>query len=380
MTEPQAVKSKDDQQTERRAAQRKTWMLRLLGLVLLVSVGWLLYWMLYGSQFVSTDNAYTSVEIAVVTPSVEGTVKSVPVSDTQMVQAGDVLVVLDDTDTRLALVQAEADLGRAVRRVESYFANDQSLDAQVLARQAEEKRAAAQQDAAQADYDRASIDLRRRKALEKSGSVSGEELTRAENAATTASANLAIARANLSLAQANLEVARGAKLMNLTLIAGTTLENNPEVVFARAKLEQAKMNQERTTVRAPVAGVIAKRQVQIGQRLLSGAVLMSVVPIQSMHVNANFKEVQLPQVKVGQQVALISDLYGADVVFQGVVEGLAGGTGSAFAIIPAQNATGNWIKVVQRVPVRIKLEPEQLKKYPLAVGLSMTARIDTRAR
>ena len=363
-----------------RIDQRKKLLLKLLVVVVVSGCVWLAYWYFYGSRFVSTDNAYTAVEISQVTPSVEGTVKAVNVNDTQQVQEGDVLALIDDADTRLALLAAQAELGRATRRVEGYFANDQSLAAQVLAREAEEQRAQAQLTAAQADDSRASIDLRRRRALEKSGSVSGDELTRAENAASAASANLAVARANLALARANLETTRGMKLMNQTLIAGTTLQDTPEVVFARAKAEQAQLNQERTTVRAPVAGVVAKRQVQVGQRVQAGTPMLSVVPVQLMHVNANFKEVQLPKVKVGQAVELTSDLYGDAVVFRGVVEGFAGGTGSAFAVIPAQNATGNWIKVVQRVPVRIKLDPDQLKKNPLTVGLSMTVRIDVSAR
>jgi membrane fusion protein (multidrug efflux system) len=363
-----------------RIDQRKKWLLRLLLAVLVLGGVWLAYWFVYSSHFVSTDNAYTAVEISQVTPSVEGTVKAVNVSDTQQVREGEVLALIDDADTRLALLAAQAELGRATRRVEGYFANDRSLAAQVQAREAEEQRAQAQLTSAQADDSRATIDLRRRQALEKSGSVSGEELTRAENAASAASANLAVARANLALARANLEMTRGLKLINETLIAGTSVQDNPEVVFARAKAEQAQLNQERTTVRAPVSGVVAKRQVQVGQRVQAGTPMLSVVPVQLMHVNANFKEVQLPKVKVGQKVELTSDLYGDAVVFKGVVEGFAGGTGSAFAVIPAQNATGNWIKVVQRVPVRIKLDPDQLKKNPLTVGLSMTVRIDVSAR
>ncbi len=363
-----------------RIDQRKKLLFKLLLGVVASGCVWLAYWYFYGSRFVTTDNAYTAVEISQVTPSVEGTVKAVKVNDTQQVQEGDVLALIDDADTRLALLAAQAELGRATRRVEGYFANDQALAAQVLAREAEEQRAQAQLTAAQADDNRASIDLRRRRALEKSGSVSGDELTRAENAASAASANLAVARANLALARANLETTRGMKLMNQTLIAGTTVQDNPEVVFARTKAEQAQLNQERTTVRAPVSGVIAKRQVQVGQRVQAGTPMLSVVPVQLMHVNANFKEVQLPKVKVGQKVELTSDLYGDEVVFKGVVEGFAGGTGSAFAVIPAQNATGNWIKVVQRVPVRIKLDSDQLKKNPLTVGLSMTVRIDVSAR
>jgi membrane fusion protein (multidrug efflux system) len=288
--------------------------------------------------------------------------------------------VLDDIDARLALAQAEAELGRAVRRVRGYVANDDSLAAQIASRASEERRAAAQVAAAQADFERAQIDLKRREALAESGSVSGDELTRARNAFETARANLSGAQAQAGQARANYTAAIGSREANAVLIAGATEETNPEVALARARRDQARVNLERTVIRAPIDGVVAKRSVQVGQQIKEGATLLSVVPVSQVHVDANFKEGQLDKVRIGQNVEVVSDLYGRSATYHGTVEGLAGGTGSSFATIPAQNATGNWIKVVQRLPVRIRLDPAELAARPLQVGLSMTATIDTRNR
>lgn len=335
------------------------------------------YWIFYGSRFVSTDNAYAAVEIAQVTPSVSGTIAEVRVKDTQAVKTGDILVVIDPTDARLNLAQAEAELGRAIRRVKGYVANDLGLGAQVAAREAEEKRAAAQLESAVADFERASIDLKRREALIASGSVSGDELTRAQSTYATAKASLAAAKASASQAKANRTATLGSKEANAVLIAGVAEENNPEIALARAKRDQAAIDLERTVIRSPVDGVVAKRQVQLGQRVQAGTTLLSVVPIQEMHVDANFKEGQLEKVRIGQVATVTADIYGSSVTYQGVVEGFSAGSGSAFAAIPAQNATGNWIKVVQRLPVRIRLNADELQANPLKAGLSMAIRIDT---
>ena len=358
--------------------RRNKLLLALGGVVGTAAVVSTAYWYLYGSHFVSTDNAYAAVEVAQVTPSIGGTIAEVRVTDTQAVNKGDVLVVIDPTDAQLTLAQAEANLGSAIRRVKGYVANDGGLAAQIAAREADEKRAAAQLISAESDFERAKIDLQRREALSASGSVSGDELTRAQNSFAAAQANLTMAQASIAQAKANRNAAIGSKEINAALIANTTEETNPEVAVARARRDQAAVDLERTVVRAPVDGVVAKRQVQLGQRVQPGAPLLTVVPVQEMHVDANFKEVQLEKVRVGQPVTLTADIYGSSVSYHGTVEGFSGGSGAAFAAIPAQNATGNWIKVVQRVPVRIKLDPEQLSKNPLKVGLSMTAKIDTR--
>jgi membrane fusion protein (multidrug efflux system) len=215
--------------------------------------------------------------------------------------------------------------------------------------------------AAEADFERAKIDLQRREALAASGSVSGDELTRVQNAFTTAKANLEASRAAAAQAQANQTMALGSREANAVLIANVSEENNPEVALARARRDQAALDLERTIVRAPVDGIVAKRQAQLGQRVSSGVPLLSVVPVQEMHVDANFKEVQLENVRAGQPVALQADIHGSSVTYHGIVEGFSGGSGAAFAAIPAQNATGNWIKVVQRLPVRIKLDSKSCK-------------------
>ena len=369
----------DTPETTPTPQRRNRLLLALGGVVLTAAAGVGGYWALYGARYVSTDNAYTATEIAQVTPSVDGTVAEVKVTDTQAVHQGDVLVVIDPTDARLALAQAEAELGRALRRVRGYVATDSGLNAQIAAREADEARATAQLRSAEADFERARIDLERREALASSGAVSGDELTRARNAYTTAEAALSAARASAAQARANRSAALGSRDANAVLIANTSEADNPEVALARARRDQAAVDLERTVIRAPVDGVVAKRQVQVGQRIKAGNPLLSVVPVGQMHVDANFKEVQLENVRVGQPVDVHADLYGSGITYRGTVEGFSGGSGAAFAAIPAQNATGNWIKVVQRLPVRIRLNPEDLQAHPLKVGLSMNVRIDTRS-
>jgi len=350
---------------ESKKSKRKRLLIGLGGTVGALGLGYFFFDHFYASKFISTDNAYTGAETASVTPAIGGIVREVRVTDTSYVHEGDVLVVLDDVDARLALAQAEAELGRAQRRVRGYVANDESLNAQLAARTADLARA-------ESDLDRATIDLTRREALAASGSVSGDELTRARNAFQSAKAALAQAHSNKA-------AALGAREANAVLIANATENTNPEVLLARARRDQAQVNLDRTIVRAPVDGVVAKRSVQIGQQLQPGAPVLAIVPVGAVHVDANFKEGQLERVRIGQPVEVKSDLYGGSVTYHGKVVGLSGGTGSTFAAIPAQNATGNWIKVVQRVPVRIELDAGELAKNPLQVGLSMEATIDTRA-
>ena len=286
------------------------------------------------------------------------------------------MVRLDDTDARLTLARAEAELATTERRIRGLVATDSGLGAQVAARAADETRADAQLAVARGDLSRARIDLDRREALAASGSVSGDELTSARNAYSTALARLKDADAGRAQATANRTAAIGSRDANRALIDRAAPEDNPEVLAARAARDQARVDLDRTVIRAPVDGVVSRRQVQVGQRVQAGASLMVVVPVNAVYVDANFKEGQLRKVKRGQPVTLTSDLYGSDVEYRGTVVGFSGGTGSAFAVVPAQNATGNWIKVVQRLPVRIRLDPRQLTEHPLRVGLSMTADID----
>jgi membrane fusion protein (multidrug efflux system) len=306
------------------------------------------YWTFVGSNYVSTDNAYVGAETAQINSQVSGQILSVRFENTQRVHRGDILAVIDPADARLALDRAEADYRRTLQRVRQYYAQEGSAAAQVQARQA--------------DLDRATLDFDRRRQLAATGAISAEELT-ATRAAFDA------ARANLAAAQQNLAAQRA-------LTQGADVDNHPETASARAALESAQLAFERTTIRAPIDGVVVQRSAQVGQRIDPGQPLMSITPISQAYVDANFKEGQLGRVRIGQPVELHADLYGHDVTYHGRVVGIGGGTGSAFAIIPAQNATGNWIKVVQRVPVRIALEPAELAQHPLRVGLSMEATID----
>jgi membrane fusion protein (multidrug efflux system) len=328
------------------------------------------------SNHAVTDNAYVGADVAQVTSQLAAPVSAVLVQDTQQVRRGDVLVRLDDTDARIAVANAEANLASAIRRVQGLHATDNGLGAQISARAADEMRAAAQVTAAQATFDKAKVDLARRQSLVASGAVSEDELTAVRNAYSNAAAGLQAAQAAQAQAAAARSAAVGDRDANRALIANTTVDTNPEVLAARAALAQAKVNLGRTVIRAPIDGVVSKRQVQVGQRVQPGSMLMVVVPVQAAYVDANFKEVELKKVKPGQKVELWSELYGEDIVFHGTVQGFSGGTGAAFSLVPAQNATGNWIKVVQRLPVRVALDPKELEKHPLRVGLSMNVDVD----
>lgn len=350
------------------------------GAVLAAGLGYGAYYYLVSSHYVSTDNAYVAAETAQITPAISGTVLDVPVIDTQRVRKGDVLAVIDPTDAKLELARTAAELQRAERRVRGFLATDEGYVAQLAARDADRSRAAAQLASSRADLERARLDLKRREELAGSGSVSGEELSNARTAFANAEAALRAAQAAVAQADANRNATAGALKASQAMTADATVDTNPEVALARAAYERAQVDLERTVLRAPVDGVIAKRLVQVGQRVQAGSALMSVVPLEQVHVDANFKEVQLKGVAIGQPVELKADLYGSSVVYHGTVAGFSGGTGSAFALIPSQNATGNWLKVVQRLPVRVKLDAQELRAHPLQVGLSMTATIDTSKR
>ena len=285
-------------------------------------------------------------------------------------------MILDDADTKIALAGAEAAMGQAERQVKGFFANDAALGAQVAARQADIARANAQLISAEADLARAQTDLTRRQALSASGAVSGDELTNAENRFAGATAALAAAKATAAEANATRGATQGTRDVNQALISGVSVDQNPDVIAAQARVDAAKLALSRTVIRAPISGVVAKKAVELGQQVGVGQTLMAIVPVTAVYVDANFKEAQLAHVCIGQPVALTSDLYGGGVEFHGRVKGLSGGTGSAFSLIPAQNATGNWIKIVQRLPVRITLDPTELARHPLRVGLSMKASID----
>jgi membrane fusion protein (multidrug efflux system) len=334
-----------------------------LALVIALMAGaYAVYWhtQLRGRE--STDNAYVQAPMVQITPQQSGTVVAVLVDDTDAVTAGQTLVKLDATDARLALERSEAQLGQSVREVRTLFANNGALSATVRLKQADVERL-------KAELAKARDDLARRRPLLASGAIGTEEFKHAESAVSSATSALAAA-------QSALEAARDQALSNQALTDGTTVSAHPGVQKAAAAVREAWLVLDRTEIKAPVAGQVAKRTVQLGQRLAPGAVLMSVVPLDRVWVDANFKEIQLRHMRIGQRAVLQADVYGGKIEFEGRVAGLGAGTGAAFAVLPAQNATGNWIKVVQRVPVRIELDAAQLARHPLRVGLSMEATVD----
>jgi membrane fusion protein (multidrug efflux system) len=325
----------------------------ILGVIVLVgAIAWFARWFLVSSHYESTDDAYISSDLVQITSEIPGTVLAVRVDDTQSVDRGAPLVELDPADAQVASNSAEAQLARAVRNVRGLFAQRDQLQAQIAQRESDVKRA---QD-----------DVSRREGLLSDGAVSGEELSHVRDALTAARAALDAARQQLNATEAQ--------------ISGTSIETHPQVLDAEASVRNAALALHRTQLRAPVAGVIAKRSVEVGQRVAAGAPLMGLVPLDDVWVDANFKEVQLRNIRVGQPVRLHADLYGGKVEYHGKVAGLSAGSGSAFALLPAQNASGNWIKIVQRIPVRIVIDPQDLKDHPLRVGLSMTVDVDVQDR
>jgi membrane fusion protein, multidrug efflux system len=344
------------------ASRRKPALLAVTAVVLTAALGYGAYWTLVLRHQESTDNAYVQAPMVQITPQVAGTVLAVLVDDTDVVKVGQPLVRLDPADAKLTLERAESQLAQTVREVRTLYANNAALDATIKLREAEVARM-------QAEVARASDDVARRLPLTATGAVAGEEMHHAE--ATLAAANSALAGARSALAAAQEQAAS-----NRALTEGTSVDKHPNVERAAAAVREAFLAVQRNELPAPVAGQVARRTVQVGQRITPGMPLMSVIPLDQVWVEANFKEVQLRDMRIGQPVKLRADLYGGRVEYDGRVVGVGAGTGAAFAMLPAQNATGNWIKVVQRVPVRIELDPQQLAAHPLRVGLSMEATVD----
>ncbi|WP_288419065.1 HlyD family efflux transporter periplasmic adaptor subunit [uncultured Acinetobacter sp.] len=370
---PQA--SASDQNGDALKAKRKK-LLSIFALVVIVAAIVFGIWYVFFNHTVNTDNAYVGADTAQITSMVTGQVSEILVNDTQQVHKGDILVKIDPRDAEIALAEAKAMLAKAQRTYRQTAANGQSLNAQVQVSDDGIASAQAQVLKAQADYNNALEELKRRQVLSESGAISKEELSTAQTASRTAKAALDVAKAALSQSQSNRNAAQSTFDATQALIKGTSEASAPDVLSAQTQVQKAQLDLDRTVIRATVDGVIAGRSIQVGQRVAPGTVLMKVVPVSQLYVDANFKESQLTKVRVGQAATLTSDLYGDDVVYHGKVIGFSGGTGSAFALIPAQNATGNWIKVVQRLPVRIELDPNELKQHPLRVGLSMEATID----
>jgi membrane fusion protein (multidrug efflux system) len=326
-------------------------VLAAFGAVGIAFAGW---WLASGRYHESTDDAYVGGNLVQVTPQVAGTVLAIHADDTDFVSTGDTMVELDKADSRVALDQAEAHLAKTVRTVRNLLATDSQLRANVAQRRAE--------------LARAREDLSRRNKLEADvpGAVAGEEIQHARDSVAGASAALDAASRQLAAQH--------------TLTDHTTIDTHPDVREAAARVREAYLAYARTALPAPVSGFVARRSVQVGQRVSPGAPLMTVVPLDQVWVDANFKESQLPNLRSGQPVKLVADAYGGAVEYHGKVAGFGAGTGSAFALLPAQNATGNWIKVVQRIPVRIALDPTELRQHPLQIGLSMEVVIDTHDR
>jgi membrane fusion protein (multidrug efflux system) len=328
--------------------KRRQRLIALAAAVICAGIAYGAYWSLHARFYESTDDAYVASDLVQITSEVPGTVRAVYVDDTQHVEQGQVLVELDRADAGIAMASAEAELARTVREVRGLFEQAVGLRAQL--RQREVLLATAR------------ADFERREGIAHNGAVSGEELQHAKDQVAQLEAALNVTRQELQTVQARIE--------------GTTIETHPQVLLAAARVREAELALARTRIVAPVSGTVARRGVQIGARIGAGAPLMAVVPLENAWVDANFKEVQLAKVRIGQPVTLTSDFYGDDVVYHGRVVGISAGSGAAFSLLPPQNASGNWIKIVQRVPVRIELDPRELAEHPLRVGLSMHARID----
>jgi membrane fusion protein, multidrug efflux system len=331
-------------------SSRRRGLTILVLVVALCGVGYGTYWFLYARHFESTDDAYVDGDVVQITSEEPGTVIGLHADDTQFVARDQPLVELDPADAQIAVRRAEADLGRAVRAVRALFAQSDQLRAEIVDREVA--------------LQRAERDYQRRTGLLSDGAVSSEEFQHTEEEVTEIRATLAAAREHLNTTRARID--------------GTTVATNPEVLAAAAAVRDAWLALRRTHITAPVSGVIARRSVQLGQQIAAGTPLMGVVPLDALWVDANFKEVQLRDMRVGQPVTLHADVYGGHALFHGKLVGLSAGTGSAFALLPAQNASGNWIKIVQRLPVRVQLDPAELRAHPLRIGESMTVSADIR--
>ncbi|MBN9637303.1 MAG: efflux RND transporter periplasmic adaptor subunit [Achromobacter sp.] len=319
------------------------------GATVLAGAGWAAWTFLAGAASQTTDNAYVNGHIVAITPQVAGAVSAIWADNADRIAAGQTLVEVDPADIQIALAGARADLARARRRVQALFASRDQAAAEVTRRQAE--------------LDRAQADVAARRGIAAQGAITSEEARHAADALNAARAALAVAQAAERAAQAQID--------------GVTPDTHPDVALAQERLRAAALAAQRTTIRAPVGGMVAQRSVQLGKQVGIGDKLMSVVPLDQMWIDANFKEIQLAGICPGQPAVVTVDAHGAKVRYRGRVGDVMAGSGSAFALLPSQNATGNWIKVVQRVPVRINLDPKDLADHPLRIGLSAEVTVDT---
>ncbi len=330
--------------------KRKRALLAVAAVVAAALVAWLLWYLFVGRWHVDTDDAYVQGNVVEITPQAGGTVVAIGAEDGMKVVAGQVLVQLDPNDARVALEQAKANLAGTVRQVRGLYNAVEAGQADLRARNVALQKARA--------------DVARRQGLVASGAVSAEELSHARDALAAAEAAVSASHEDLS--------------RNRALVDATSVASQPQVQAAAAAVRAAYLNLQRAAIVAPVTGYVAQRSVQLGQRVAPGTTLMTVIPLEQAWVEANFKETQLGKLRLGQPVKLTSDVYGGDVEFDGKLASLGLGTGSAFSLLPAQNASGNWIKIVQRVPVRVELDPKQLAAHPLRIGMSMSVDIAVR--
>ncbi|EIM01288.1 hemolysin D [Rhodanobacter thiooxydans] len=331
-------------------AKRRRTLLIVAGVFILAALAWFLLWFFVLSTRETTDNAYVGGNQVAISAQVPGTVVAILADDTQHVEAGQVLVKLDSTDADTRLAQARSALAQAVRGVRQQTSSASSADAQVVA--------------AKLDLKKAEADLQRRLPLIAAQAESPEIVQHLRDGVEQARAAVNAAEAQAAAAHAAIE--------------GTDVAQNPVVLQARANFRAAWVAAQRNAIYAPVSGYVAERSVQLGNSVQPGQQLMTVVPLHDLWIDANFKEGQLRHIRIGQPVKIVSDLYGGNAVYHGKVVGLGAGTGSVFSLLPAQNATGNWIKVVQRVPVRIALDNQELERHPLRIGLSTDVTVDIR--
>ncbi len=383
MTDAQATlpeKPNSNEATDQQLKAKRKKALSLVALLFAIVLVLFLIWKFVFNNTVTTDNAYVGAETASITSMVTGQVAEVFTSDTKQVKKGDLLVQIDPRDAEITVAQAQAELLKAQRQFKQTQANSSSLSSQIYVSSDAIQSATAQVAKAKADLAKAQDDYNRRVQLSSSGAISKEELSTSKASVNTAKAAFDVAQAGLAQAKSSQKAAQSNLEANEALIRGANEQSTPDVLVAQAKLKQALLDLERTQIKAPLDGVVTRRNIQVGQRVSPGTSLMMIVPENQLYVDANFKESQLEKVRAGQKVTLTSDLYGDSVEYTGTIVGFSGGTGAAFALIPAQNATGNWIKVVQRLPVRIQLDPKELEKHPLRVGLSMEAKVDLKSK
>jgi membrane fusion protein, multidrug efflux system len=332
--------------------KRRRLLILIASIFIVLGLIWATYWVLVLAKRERTDDAYVNGNKVVISAQVSGTVIAVLADDTQLVKAGQALVRLDPIDAETSLERASSSLAQTVRQVRQEKATAGQYDSLITTRQLELVRAEA--------------DLAKRQPLLAEHAIAPEEVRHAQE--------------SVQLAQAALTQAQRQAASAHALVEGIAVEDNPAVLQARAAFRDAWIASQRNAVVAPVTGYVAERSVQLGQHITAGQALMTVIPLNALWVDANFKEVQLRHLRIGQPAEVRSDLYGGSYLFHGHVQGMSAGTGAAFALLPAQNASGNWIKVVQRVPVRIMIDDKDLVKSPLRVGLSATVTVDTTSR